>query len=306
MPGQLQRAGDGLEDAVREHQPGEVHLARADGGHLPVEDADRLEVAVEHVADPGVAPAEHRVGAGRDVGLEPREAALDERGRPAVGDREVVPGPGPRQVAAQRRVPGGVRVQERERGRGVGDAVQPGDHRHGAVLQPPLLLGARVEQPVVAEVVGQHIGRHHALDPVHQEERRAEHVAGRLHPPDRRHRHVAVLGRQPHGVELVLQPVRREDGHVLGGRGHSGDELALAPLALLGPRGVQDQGLGRHPVGRDAGVQGHRRLRAVRQLGGQPLGERLRDVRRCRGWTVASRSLPRGLGSLPQHWWNVF
>ena len=224
-------------------------------------------------------PAEHRVGAGRNARLEPRQPALDERRRPAIGDGEVVPGSGPRQVAAQWRVPCGVRFQEGEGGRGFGDAVQPGYHRDGVVLQTPLLRGTGVEHPVVAEVVWQHVGWHGALDPVHQEERRAENVAGRLHPPDRRHRHVAVLSCQPHGIELILQPVRREDGHVLGGRSHSGDELALALLALLGPGGVQDQGLGRHPVGRDAGVQRHRRLRGVRQLGGQPFCEHLRDVR---------------------------
>ena len=136
-----------------EHQPGEVHLARADGGHLPVEDSDRLEVPVEHVADPGVTPAEHGVGTGRGASLEPCQPALDQRRPPAVGDRIVVPGAGPRQVAAQWRITGGIRLQEREGGRRIRDAMQPGDHRHRVVLQETLLLGAGVEQPVVAEVV---------------------------------------------------------------------------------------------------------------------------------------------------------
>ena len=174
--------------------------------HLPVEDADRLEVAVEHVADPGVAPAQHRVGAVGTLRLEPGEAALDERRAPAVGDRVVVPGPGPGQVAAQRRVPGGVgRRGTRTCDAASAIAVQPGERRDRAVLQPALLLGAGVVQPVVAEVVGQHVGRHRAVDPVHQEERRAEHVAGRLDPADLRHRHLGPLAGEPHRVVLVLR-----------------------------------------------------------------------------------------------------
>ena len=82
----------------------DVHLARADGRHLPVEDADRLEVAVEHVADPGVAPAQHRrrCRSGRLASSQARPRSMS-RGAPDVGDGEVVPGAGPGQVAAPAR-----------------------------------------------------------------------------------------------------------------------------------------------------------------------------------------------------------
>ena len=56
-----------------------------------------------------------------------------------------------------------------------GIACSSAEHLDGGVLQPALVLDGRVVQPVVAEVVGQHVLRHDAVDPVHQEERRAEH-----------------------------------------------------------------------------------------------------------------------------------
>ena len=185
-----------------------------------------------------------------------------------------------------RRVALGVGVEEPERPGGVLDAVQPGDRLDRAVLEPALLLGLRVEEPVVAEVVGQHVGRHRSLDAIHQEERGAEHVTGRLHPANRRHRHLAVLTSQAHRVELVLETVRREDRHVLGRRRDPGDVLSLAGFALLGPRRVEDQCLRRHPVGGDPGMQRDGGLGTLRQHGREPLCEGLRDVRR-----VATRAL---------------
>ena len=87
-PGMPAKAGEFLEDHVREHHPRGVHLARAQRRHLPVEHGDGLEVLVEHVAHPGVAPDEHRLR-GRDVlgpvRLQPLERLLDERGPADVG-----------------------------------------------------------------------------------------------------------------------------------------------------------------------------------------------------------------------------
>ena len=70
--------------------------------------------------------------------------------------------------------------------RGVRDAVQLRQHLDRGALQRGLLVGRGVVEPVVAEGVGHHVRRHGAVEPAHQEERRAEHVAGRLDQPDRR------------------------------------------------------------------------------------------------------------------------
>ncbi len=68
-----------LEEAVQVHGPAEVHLARGQGRHLPVEDGDRVEPVVDDVPDAGVAPVEDRfAGVGRPEVGEPVEGALDE------------------------------------------------------------------------------------------------------------------------------------------------------------------------------------------------------------------------------------
>ena len=85
------------------------------------------------------------------------------------------------------------RVEVGERRGCVRDRVQPGQHAHRVVLQPLLLLPRGVEEPVVAEGVRHHVRRDDPLDPVHEEERRAEHLAGRLDEPDRRHRDLGVV-----------------------------------------------------------------------------------------------------------------
>ena len=51
--------GQVLEEAVDEDHPGDVDLARAVAGHLPVEHGDGAMVSIHHVADPGIAPADH-------------------------------------------------------------------------------------------------------------------------------------------------------------------------------------------------------------------------------------------------------
>ena len=53
-----------LEDHVREDDPGDVELARADGGHLPVQDGDGPEVLVQDVADPRITPHQNGFGGG--------------------------------------------------------------------------------------------------------------------------------------------------------------------------------------------------------------------------------------------------
>ena len=91
-----------------------------------------------HVADPRVAPAEHGVGgAVRLVGLEPRQRALDHRRPAEVGDRPLVPGARPGEVARERRLAGVlVAVEEAEDVGRVRDGVQLGDRLDGVVLQP--------------------------------------------------------------------------------------------------------------------------------------------------------------------------
>ena len=98
---------------MQEHEPGQVELARAERGHLPVEHGDGLEVLVHHVADACVAPAEH-VGpaVGGPVLLQPGQAALDDRDPAAV----VVQGPVVVGGAGRRR--GAAASLRRTRGRG--------------------------------------------------------------------------------------------------------------------------------------------------------------------------------------------
>src|SRR5581483_1812774 len=58
--GQPELLGDVVECPTDEDHPCEVHLPGSQRGHLPVQDGHRPEAAVHDVADPGVAPAEHR------------------------------------------------------------------------------------------------------------------------------------------------------------------------------------------------------------------------------------------------------
>ena len=134
-----------------------------------------------------------------------------------------------------------------------------------------LLLGGRVGEPVAAERVRHHVGRHDAVDVIHQEERRTEHVARVLHPPDAGDRHVGQFADQSDDVELVVQAIGREHRHVRGARGDAGHPLLLRRLAVLLPLPGQDDGLRRHPVGVDAAFDGHLRGRPAGHDGGQPL-----------------------------------
>ena len=294
----LEHRGQRLEDLVGEDHPRHVHLARAEGRHLPVEDGDGLEVAVDHVADPRVAPAEHGlVGVGQ-VGLEPGQRALDELRATAVGHRELVPLRGCGRGCAPARVsPGWSWSRNAKVVAASGIACSRPMTSTVASCRRRWSSTGGVVQPVVAEVVGHHVLRHHAVDAVHQEERRAEHVAGLLHPAHRRHRHVGELAGDPHGVVLVAQLVAREDRHVLLRRSDPGDVLPAALLAALGPGRVEHQRLRRHAVGVDAAEQRHLRVRAGGQLRGQPpaeqCGKRGRVAARALELEVGRRS---GLG----------
>ena len=150
-----------------------------------------------------------------------------------------------------------------------GMACSPADADR-AVLQLSLLLPRGVEEPVVAEGVRHDVRRDDPVDPVHEEERRAEHLAGRLEEPDRRHRDIGVVADVLDGVVLVLEVVAREDRDVRGGRRHPRDVLALTGPAVLGPGRVEDQGLRRHAVGVDAAVQRDLGVGALGEQPGQP------------------------------------
>ncbi len=207
------------------------------------------------------------------VGLEPGQPTLRDGGTADVRDGELVPGLHPRQVARQR---GGAvvrRVEERERALRVGDRVQVGEHLDRRVLEPALVLATRVEEPVVAEVVGQHVARDEPVDAVHQEERSAEDVTRGLHPPDLRDGDVGGLPHDPDRVVLVLEGVLLEDRKVLGCRCHPGDVLPGSLRPGLGPGDVERHGLGRETVLLHRAVQHDRRSCSVGKDGEQPLGE---------------------------------
>ena len=124
--------------------------------------------------------------------------------------------------------------------------MQRRQHPDGGVLQLSLLLDRCVGEPVAAEGVGHHVGRHHAVDVVHHKERRAQHVAGGLDPTHPRDRDVGEFGDLSYHFELVVEPVGREDLHVLCGGRHPGDEFLFDRLPVLLPVSGQDDGFRRH------------------------------------------------------------
>ena len=255
MPGQ---AGELLKDHVREDDPGDVHLPRPEHRHLPVQHGNRPEVGVQHIADAGVAPHQHRIRGG-DVGgpvrLEPVQRPLDQLGAADIGDRELVPGLQPIEVAPQR-IRFGPVIEEAECRFGFRDRMQVGDHLDGAVLQFALSLGGGVREPVVAECVRHHVRRHLALDVIHQEERRAEDRARRFQPPHAGNWDVGLLADQSDDVELVVHPIRREHRHVLRGGRHPRHPLLFPALPVLVPAARQDDRFRRHAVGVDAAFHG--------------------------------------------------
>ena len=124
--------------------------------------------------------------------------------------------------------------------------MQRCQHSDGGILHFALTLGRRVGKPVAAEGVGHDVGRHLALDVVHQEERCPQDVAGRFEPAHPRDRDVGQLANHSYHVELVVKPICREDLDVLGGGRHPGHQLLCHRLAVLLPAGGEDDGLRRH------------------------------------------------------------
>ena len=160
---------------MEEDHPREVDLARTVARHLPVEHGDRCEVAIDDVADPGVAPVDDAGSlVRRPVFLEPREAALDERRAEAVAGDPLVVRPLIVDVAAQERVAGRVDGEERSLGVVGRDRVDLCQHLDRCLLQPALVGGVGVEEPVVPERVRHDVGWHETVDPLHHEEGRAE------------------------------------------------------------------------------------------------------------------------------------
>ena len=294
MPGQLEHAGDRLEDLVGEDDPGHVHLARPDRRPSPSRGRRPARSRGRARCRSGRRPSTARRRCGREVGLQPGQAALGER-RPAdVGDREVVPGAGPGEVAAQRRSPVGVGVEERERRRRVGDRVQPGEHRRPC--RPAAGAGPRGRRrrascrrscraarragprPSMRSIRKNGVP---STSPVGSIQRTAGTGTSVSSPHD------------PHRVVLVLERVAREDREVLGGRGDPGDVLAPALLAALGPGGVEEQRLRRHAVGVDAAVQHDDGVGAGGQHG-RPATRPAGRERSRRGSNVAASGRGRG------------
>ena len=228
-----------LEEPVDVDHPPEVDLPGTHRGHLPVQDGHRLEVHEHHVAHPGVTPAEHGVVlVARPVLLQPLEAPLDEGRADPVGGHPVVVAPHLVHVVPEGTGP--VVRTGQEGGRSVdGQGVEGGEGLDGGALQPLLVGQLGLEEPVVAEGVGQDVGGHDPLDPLHDEERHPDDVGAVLQPQHGGDGHVGVFGHHLHGQELTLHVVGLEHGvggRVRGDAGHQGPGLR-ALRARPGRRG---------------------------------------------------------------------
>ncbi len=208
------------EDPVREEHPA-TRRARAARSPPSPSPAPRRARSRRYITLPIRESPQHSTGS-LDVGevrLQPRQRPLDHRASGRCPGRRTRTRPerargGARATA---RVPshGGSRKANVEAASGIAWSV--GQHlRRGGVLDPALLLRGAVEEPVVAEGVGQHVLRYDAVDPVHQEERRAEHRSpvGSIQRTAGDQARRCRLADQPHGVVLVLEVVGREDREV--------------------------------------------------------------------------------------------
>ena len=283
---ELEHRCEGFEHPVRVGEPRQVELARSERRHLPVEDRARPEAAVHDVADTRVAPADN--GRARVCGqmvVEPGEEAVDDA-RPMAFPGVVVPSSGVVDQPLEVRRAGVIVGKEGETVHGILDTVQVGEHLDRGVLERALLFGCGVEEPVVAEGVGHDVGRDDAVDPLHDEERHAGRLAGRVGPPHPWDRHRRELANEADDLELALEVVAREHGHV----GGIGGDARYQPLGLgrapLGPLGGEQDGLARHPVGRRGlqlrdlrlGARGKQAAQPGLQTGPQLLGVAARPV----------------------------
>ena len=274
-PGKVERRGEMLEHAMGVHHPREIELAGTERRHLPVQHRDRFEVPVHHVADARVAPTHHgRTFVSRPMRIEPSEAFLDE-GRPRTLVRELVPGSGVLDVTAERCVARIVEREEREPLVGPFEGVQLRQYVDGRVLQPALIVARCVEEPVVAEAVGHHVGWDLAVDSFHDEERRADVDRVGFEPPGVRHRDVGEITNPADHLELPLEVVGREDRDVVFVRSDAGNERLGAGLTVVHPLGGEQDRVARHAVGGGRADLRHHRSAGWVQPGSEPALEAL-------------------------------
>ena len=159
----------------------------------------------------------------------PKARSMTGRATGFVGD-PLVPGAGVRDVTAQRRLAllGEARGNANV-GRCVVDRVQIGEHaRPWPTAAPSCTIAGGVVEPVVPERVRHEVGRDHAVDAAHDEERRADVTWFALRPVQLGHRD----RRQPPDVgdhpELAIEVVRREHGDIGRVGRDAGDELVAA------------------------------------------------------------------------------
>ncbi len=155
--------------------------------------------------------------------------------------------------------------------------VQPGHHGDRGFLQVRAFGVGGVVQPVPLVRVGHDVRRYAALDPLHDEEGRAERAGVLFQPQDARHRQVGVLGDEPHRAVLARHVVDGKDGV----RGRVGRQAQRAePQGRFRVLDGEEQGLAGHAVGlRDAHVD---RLGAG-QPGVEPRGEAAGEFFRVAG-----------------------
>ena len=144
---------------------------------------------------------------------------------------------------------GAVEIEERELLFRRFDPVELGDHADRGVLECGLLVARGVEEPVAAEWIWHEVGRDDAVTLLHDEERCAEDARVTLEPVHAGHGHRGVQRDLPHDLELAFEVVLAEHRDV-GRVGRDARDERLGTLgALLVEDGVEEQRLGRHPVG---------------------------------------------------------
>ncbi len=217
-----------LEEAVQEDHPPDVELAWRDARHLPVEHADRREVAEHHVADARVAPAEHRRRARRRLPASARRASRT-RARAAGTATRRAP---TRSTPARGRHDAATRCRPAS-----GNCRKSSSSRFSVVPCTPASTSTAPRSSAtrcssVASVtqlpIGYGItsGGHDPVDPPHDEELRTEWLVRRLVEHDLRNRHGRALPDQTNDPRLARHVVLTEDLVRVLCRVQPGDELA--------------------------------------------------------------------------------